>query len=244
MRLLIAIVSTGLMILGARTPLAEDTPEALGRLLAERLPGVGVEHIKPSPIPGLYQVSFAGGVLYVSEDGRYVVSGRIIEWATGRDLTEAVLGERRLALLAGMPESKMIRFEAAGEAKHTLTTFTDVDCPYCRRMHAEMPALNRSGVRVRYLLFPRTGVGSPSYKKAVSVWCAEDRHAEMTLAKRGETPTPRDCEHPVDEHMRLAEALGITGTPMTITDTGERIMGYVPAPELLRRLEAAKGGEE
>ena len=90
------------------------------------------------------------------------------------------------------------------------------------------------------MLYPRTGVDSPSYDKAVSVWCAEDRNEELTVAKRGIDPPMRVCENPVKEHMALARQLGLTGTPMTITDTGEQIMGYLPADEMLTKLRAAR----
>ena len=48
-------------------------------------------------------------------------------------------------------------------SQNTISTFTDSDCPYCRKMHKEIGQLSDAGVRVRYMLFPRTEVGSPSY---------------------------------------------------------------------------------
>jgi thiol:disulfide interchange protein DsbC len=103
-----------------------------------------------------------------------------------------------------------------------------------------MSLLNRMGIRVRYMLFPRAGIGSNSYEKAVSVWCAEDQQSEMTKAKSGAMPELRDCDNPVREHMALGRRLGLRGTPYSITDTGRAISGYVPAPELLDSLEADK----
>jgi thiol:disulfide interchange protein DsbC len=107
-------------------------------------------------------------------------------------------------------------------------------------MHKEMGLLNRMGIRVRYMLFPRAGVASTSYEKAVSVWCADDQLAELTKAKSGAIPEIRECQNPVREHMALARRLGLQGTPYTITDTGRAIGGYVPAPELFESLEADK----
>ena len=130
----------------------------------------------------------------------------------------------------------MINYEPSGKVEHTLTTFTDIDCPYCRKMHAEMDALNANGIRVRYLLFPRTGASSPSYDKAVSVWCAPDRAEALTWAKSGEEPEKRTCDNPIREHMALAHQLGLTGTPFTITDTGRIITGYMPLETLLSTL--------
>ena len=104
-------------------------------------------------------------------------------------------------------------------------------------MHAEMEQLNALGIRVRYMLYPRAGPDSESFRKAVDVWCAEDRNAAMTRAKAGQTLPRGDCENPILEHMKLAIDLGLTGTPFSITDEGEVISGYAPAPQLAARLD-------
>ena len=219
---------------------AEDEIDTLRATLAKRLPDVTPDSIAPSPIPGLYELVIGTQVVYITGDGRMALQGRLLDLEQGTDLTEPVISEARLKLVASMPEEKMVIFEPEGEVKHTLTTFTDIDCPYCRKMHSEMALLNRMGIRVRYMLFPRTGVASPSYEKAVSVWCADDQQAEMTKAKSGATPEIRVCENPVREHMALAQRMGLRGTPFTITDTGRAVSGYVPAPQLLESLEADK----
>ncbi len=221
--------------------LAESDLQAIKRKIAERLPGATVDHVAPSPVKGIYEVGVDGGdIIYVSADGRYLLSGVMIDLVTQENLTERVLAGRRVKVLNGAPENSMIIYEPEGEVKHTLTTFTDIDCPYCRKMHKEMALLNRMGIRVRYMLFPRAGVASTSYEKAVSVWCADDQLAELTKAKTGAIPEIRECQNPVREHMALARRLGLQGTPYTITDTGRAIGGYVPAPELFESLEADK----
>ena len=221
--------------------LAESDLQAFKRKLAERLPGATVDHVAPTPVKGIYEVGVDGGdIIYVSADGRYLLSGVMIDLVTQENLTERVLAVRRAEVLLGVPEASMIIYEPEGQVKHTLTTFTDIDCPYCRKMHREMPLLNRMGIRVRYMLFPRAGVTSQSYEKAVSVWCSDDPQGELTKAKNGATPELRECENPVREQMALARRLGLQGTPYTITDTGRAIGGYVPAPELLESLEKDK----
>ncbi len=221
--------------------LAESDLQAIKRTISERLPGATVDHVAPSPIKGIYEVGVDGGdIIYVSADGRYLLSGVMIDLVTQENLTERVLAGRRVKVLDGVPENSMIIYEPEGEVKHTLTTFTDIDCPYCRKMHREMALLNRMGIRVRYMLFPRAGVASKSYVKAVSVWCSDDQQGELTKAKTGAIPEIRECQNPVREHMALARRLGLQGTPYTITDSGRAIGGYVPAPELLESLEADK----
>ena len=219
---------------------AQPELDRLRQSLIARLPVAAFGELAPTPVPGLYQMAVQGQVVYVSADGRYLLSGRLIDLDTGTDLTERVLGLQRSRLLAEVPEEQMIVFEPTGATRHTLTTFTDIDCPYCRKMHSEIDRLNRMGIRVRYMLFPRAGSPSVSYDKAVSVWCAPDQRTEMTLAKRGVMPQKRDCPNPVEEHMAVANQLGLQGTPYSVTDTGRVIGGYLPADALLESLDADK----
>jgi thiol:disulfide interchange protein DsbC len=238
-----SLFAAATLMLVAATPASADTDADLARLrtaLLERFPDAIPDHVAPAPVAGLYEVIIQGNLLYFTPDATYAFRGTLFDLENRRDLSDPVLAKVRIERLAALPESKMIIFEPEGEARHTITTFTDADCPYCRRMHSEIQALMDGGIRVRYLLYPRTGVDSESYKKAVSVWCADDREAELTFAKNGGEPEPRSCDNPVQEHMALANELGLTGTPMSVTDTGERIMGYMPAADLIARLD---GGE-
>lgn len=219
---------------------AQTELDQLKERLAARLPASTLGKLAPSPLDGIYELNLPGQVVYVSADGRYLISGRIIDLETREDLTERVLAKQRVSALEAMSDDRMIVFDAKEELRHTITTFTDIDCPYCRKMHAEMDELNARGVRVRYMLYPRAGFPSVSYDKAVSVWCAPDQQAEMTLAKRGVMPEKRECQNPIQEHMALAQRLGLRGTPFTITDTGRIISGYTPAAKLVESLDLDK----
>ena len=44
-----------------------------------------------------------------------------------------------------------------------VTVFTDIDCTYCRQFHKTVPELQKRGLQVRYLMFPRAGLQSESY---------------------------------------------------------------------------------
>lgn len=222
---------------GAGEPAA---PERVAKAVARSFPGVEPAHVAASPVPGLYEVVLGGELVYVTEDGRHLLTGTLFDLEARQNLTEPVLAGLRLRALERVPESRMIVFEPQGETRYTITTFTDIDCPYCRRMHAEIDDLTALGIRVRYLLYPRAGVGSESYDKAVSVWCAADRNAALTRAKRGWNPPKRRCENPVEEHMRLADELGLTGTPMTVTERGAQIRGYRAPQELIAHLRSAR----
>jgi thiol:disulfide interchange protein DsbC len=235
-RMLIWLVLIGCSTAPALSAGAEIT-DAVRKTIAQRLPGLTINSVSASPLPGVLEVSYDGGVIYVSRDARYAITGSLVDLDTRENLTDNVLAGQRIQILADVPENRMIIYEPADQVKHTITTFTDIDCPFCRKMHREMAEMNALGIRVRYMLFPRAGIPSASYEKAVSVWCAPDQRLAMSRAKAGEIPEKRACENPVAEHMALARRLGLTGTPFTITETGRVIAGYRPAQELLVSLD-------
>ena len=236
LRLFLTITLLGL--LGTVHAQSTASPEqAIRKQLQEVAPDGRIDHLVESVVPGVYEVGIGGKVFYVSADGRYLFNGKLIDMTTRENLSERYLSKTRAAALNELDESMMIIYEPKGEVRFTITTFTDIDCPYCRKMHDEIDQYAELGIRVRYMLYPRAGVKSHSYEKAVSVWCAEDRNEELTFAKGGGEPDAKSCDNPVRRHMDLGRQLGLQGTPMTLTDSGEQIMGYVAARELYTQLQ-------
>lgn len=237
----LALVSGGAAMQGcaAEQANAESKPSAAVATALVRLLPEGDYTVRPSPITGFQEVAHGAQVFYLSDDGRYALQGELYELETERSLTEERRGELRLALLAALKTEDLIVFAPEeGETKHVLHVFTDVDCTYCRRLHAEIAEYNALGIEVRYLAFPRSGVDSPVYHKMVSVWCAEDRRAAMTLAKAGDSVPDADCDHPVREQIDLAGSFGVTGTPTLVFPDGSSLPGYVPPAQLAAYLDA------
>lgn len=199
------------------------------------VPDVKIDSVKPSPVSGLYEVIVGGQIVYVSADGRYLIQGGLFDMEKREDLTELARARIRKEALAKVPPEKRIVF-APKERKHTLTVFTDIDCGYCRRMHQHMAEYNAAGIAIEYLFFPRAGIGSPSYEKAVSVWCNADPRDALTRAKAGEEIPARSCDNPVMEDFELGKRIGITGTPAVITEDGILIGGYLTPEQLQERL--------
>ena len=128
-------------------------------------------------------------------------------------------------------------FPARGKAKAVLTVFTDIDCGYCRRMHQEMAEYNRLGITIEYLFYPRDGIGSEAFDKAVSVWCSADRRAALTAAKAGQALPKADCANPVTRDYDLGRRIGLDGTPAIYAPDGTQLGGYVAPAEMLARLD-------
>jgi thiol:disulfide interchange protein DsbC len=209
--------------------------------LAAKIPGAKAEDLRPTPVPGVFELVHDSDISYVTEDARYVFSGDLYQ-ITGKgdfpNLSEVRRRELRLAALAAMPESNMLVYGPA-DAKHTVTVFTDIDCPWCRRLHSQMKDYNKLGIRVRYLLFPRTGPDTESWAKADSVWCAADRKDAFTHATNGEDVAHRDCPaSPVARSYQLGRDVGVSGTPGVVLETGELIPGYLPPAQMLAQIEA------
>jgi len=194
--------------------------------------------IAPAPIAGLYEVVVGPHVVYVSADGRYMLQGELIDVQSRKSLTEPRRREAIRALLDSVSEDDMIIFKPE-KVKHVVTVFTDIDCGYCRKLHSEMDKYLAEGIEIRYMMFPRAGVGSESYKKAVAVWCSDDRNAALTSAKNGKALDMKTCDNPVDRHMELVRQLGARGTPFIVLENGATQPGYVPAKQLTRLLDQA-----
>lgn len=214
---------------------------AMAKLLGEHA-DTKVDSIGESPVPGFSEVVVGTTILYVSNDGRYLFQGNLIDVDGRRNLTDERMAQleetaapKRLAAINALPEASMIIF-GPDQPKHTITVFTDLDCGYCRKLHSEIKQYNALGIRVRYLAFPRAGIPSDSYDKTVSVWCAQDRNAALTAAKAGAQVAKKTCDSPVGRQYDLGKQLGVTGTPTIITDTGRTIPGYVPPERLAKEL--------
>ncbi len=232
-----------LAVSGSQAVMADDADVAeINKAFQVLVPGAKPDSITPSSIPGMYEVTLGADVVYISKNGRYLLQGDLVDLQTKKNLTEGKRSAGRLKLVNSMREDKMIVF-APAKVKHTITVFTDIDCAYCRKLHTEMSALNQLGIKVRYLLYPRAGVNSESYEKAVSVWCMKDHKTALTAAKATGTIAKKTCDNPVREHMALADSVGVTGTPTMVMEDGRVLPGYVPAQRLSKLLDDASANK-
>jgi len=219
---------------------AAGTPEArVSQALRELDPRIQVESIQPSPIPGFREVIATGQVVYVSDDGKYLFQGGLLDIAKRKDMSEAAMAKLRLEILKTLPVEDRIVFAPAGKPKHTVVVLTDIECGYCRKFHNDIAEYTKRGIEVEYLAFPRAGLASPDYRNMVSVWCAPDRRKALTEAKSGRAVPSRTCGRtPVDMQYRAGQRMGLTGTPMILSSDGELVGGYLPPDALLQQLEA------
>lgn len=229
-----------LCILAHASLSAADAPADPRAAIASKIPGVRAEDLRPSPIPGVYELSRGADIAYVSSDAKYAISGDLIDLERNDNLTEVRRRDVRAKLIGAIPESEMVVF-GPRDPKYTITVFTDVDCAYCRQLHSQIADYNRLGIRVRYLFYPRTGPDTESWTKAEEVWCSSNRNEALTLAKRGAALPAKACpNNPVARHYALGRDFGLQGTPAIVLANGEMIGGYMPPAELARHLKESR----
>ncbi len=198
---------------------------------------IKVDRIGPAPMEGFREVVASGQVVYVSNDGKYLLQGSLLDIAKRKDMSEAALATVRGDVLKSLPMRDRIVYSPAGEPKHTVVVLTDVECGYCRKFHADMAEYSKRGIQVEYLAFPRAGLASADYRKMVSVWCATDRKKALTDAKTDRNVPSKTCTTPVDMQHAAGLRMGLTGTPMILTPQGEFVGGYLAPDVLQKRLE-------
>jgi|TARA_B110000977_G_scaffold200757_1_gene292464 thiol:disulfide interchange protein DsbC len=229
------------MFAGAVSAVAPGIEATVKKQMLMARPDFIIESVTQSPIKGVYEATLAGGgpVFYVSADGKHMMVGDLYEIAPGGlvNLTEQAQDVERKKMLASVSIDDMIVFSPRGQVKASVTVFTDVDCGYCRKLHEEVPALNAKGIEVRYLAYPRAGIGSPSYNKIVSAWCAVDQQNALTKLKQLEPiPTNICAGNPVAAQFALGGKMGVRGTPALVLDSGRLLPGYMPADRLAAEL--------
>ncbi len=220
---------------------AAEVDPAIAKAITDRLSdpaqGLEVDSVDSSEIPGLYRVQLRQGpMVYSTEDGSYFILGDLFSVGPGGfvNLAEQQRSANRLVALSEVAESDHIIFAAEGEPKASITVFTDVSCFYCQKLHKEVPELNRRGVEVRYLAYPRQGIGSPGFRQLASAWCADDRQTTLTRLKNREELPENVCPgNPIAEQFELGQQLGVRGTPAIVTSAGEMLPGYRSADDLI-----------
>ncbi|MEO7757066.1 MAG: DsbC family protein [Dokdonella sp.] len=207
---------------------AATPEETVRQAMSNIAPQVKVDAVQESPIPGFYEAIVGGEFVYVSKDAHYVLVGSAFDAVNKRDLTQVSRAKARRVALAKIGPDKRIVFSPKSPvaSKYTVTVFTDVDCPFCRRFHEQVAQYNAKGITVDYLFYPLT-IHPGADKKAEAVWCSKDRANAFTAAMAGQDPGKASCPNPVPELTQLAQSLGISGTPTILADDGTMITSQI-----------------
>ncbi|MDG5498259.1 DsbC family protein [Marinobacter sp. BGYM27] len=221
----------------AAEPDKADPVSAIKSRLTSSVPGLEILDVSPAGTSGLYKVTTNNkDMIYTTQSGEFFLVGDLYQISDKgiANVTESDRAAQRVKALADVDRKDMISYVPEGDVKAQIYVFTDIDCPYCRKLHEDVPRLNELGVQVNYLGYPRSGPGTPSFKKYIAVWCSDDRQGAMDNAKQGVQVPAKSCENPIADQFALGGRLGVTGTPAIILDDGHMVRGYVPADDLAK----------
>lgn len=237
----LSVTAAILSVVIQSTVFAEDNYADVRAAINRLIPGMTEAEIRPSNVPGMLEVRNGTNVFYVSADGEYLLNGPLYTLDGGQNLSEQRVAEYRKTLFDDIAAASPVQYPAE-EGRYQLTVVTDIDCPYCRRLHQDLAEYHAAGFDIQYLMLPRSGRNTPSYFKTVNAICASQPAETITAAMSGQEPAPAECEHPIDQHMQMAQALGAVSTPNILLPDGVLIRGYKTAAELTRMLSATSPG--
>ncbi len=202
-------------------------------------PGTSFRDIRPTPLPGIFEVTMGRNLAYVGSDARHFLFGHLYDMQEQRDLTADRLEAARRIDFASLHLADAIT-TVRGNGARVLAVFSDPDCPYCRKLEQELAKLDN--VTVHTFLYPLVELHPQARSRAIAVWCAQDRAtAWQALILEGKAPPPAaECAHPVDRNIELARKLGLEGTPALFDVRGRHLAGAAPA----RRIEEFLGEGE
>jgi len=143
--------------------------EKLKQALAKTMPNVETSKISSTPIEGLYEVIVGSQVVYMSVDARYMIEGDLFDLKTKKNVSEDAKSAIRLAAINALGEENMLVYRPEN-VKNVITVVTDIDCPYSRRLHSEIPDYLKNDVEVRYVFMPLKG--SSDMKKLLHIRAA------------------------------------------------------------------------
>ena len=219
---------TALLITASATAMASDAE------IKSKLQALGAKNIevKDSPVKGLKTAVTDQGILYVSENGQYVLQGKMYELTNKGPVDVA---GKFLADKVNVLKSEMIIYPAKNE-KYVVTVFMDITCHYCHILHQQLKEYNDLGITVRYLAFPRGGMNETA-RQMEAIWTSKDPVFALNEAEKGNLPKELKTPNIVKKHYDLGVQLGVQGTPSIVTSTGEMLGGYLKPQDLLAVLQ-------
>lgn len=238
------IAATLLIAASASQVMADDSVDKIKAKITAAWqaakPGIEINSIEKTEMQGIYKVSVGpSDNIYSNADGTNFIVGDLFRVQPNKitNVSEESRNGDRAKAVASVKDKDMVIFPAKGEKKARMYVFTDVDCYYCQKLHHNMEKMNAMGIEVAYLGYPRAGIGSGSYNKIASAWCASDKQDALTKLKNRQEIPENVCEgNPIDSQYSLGREIGLSGTPALILEDGELIAGFLEPEALAGRL--------
>ena len=204
---------------------AKKNDADIDKVVSEAYPNVKIDSIKKID-DNFHEILINNQIYYATNDGKYLIVGSVIDLDTKESITENTKMRQRLSIIESIQEKNLVIYKP-NKTDYVLTIFTDTSCPYCQKLHDELPDLLENNIEVRYVIFSRNGSDVETYQQLLSAWCANDRLNAIEELFQGELLDESDgCDNPLNKNFEYASMLSVEGTPTIFLEDGRIIPGY------------------
>lgn len=211
--------------------------------------GGTVLSVKQSPARGLFEllVEREGqkGIILMDYGKRHLIQGMVVDIerlepvsAHQQNFQQTQNQQTSLDISAIPVANAVIMGNPKGSKK--LYVFTDPDCPYCRKGHAELKKLAAIApdVAIHIMLYPLP-MHPGAYDKARTVLETKSLDLMDKAFEGKDVPKPKkdSSKKGIDEIVAFANANGISGTPTLVMPDGKIEVGMRDAETMKKMLE-------
>lgn len=228
-------------LLGTMTLTAIADEASLKKAIEAAYPKFKVESVTKTPYAGLYEVFMGGQIIYTDEKLTFLIAeGHLVDPKTKKDITGERLEELTKIDFSSLPLDQAIKV-VKGNGSRKLVVFSDVDCPFCKRLE-QNELSNITDVTIYTFLYPIEQLHPDAANKSKSIWCAPNRvKAWNDWIFNNKLPaSTAKCEVPLEKVGELARKYGVSSTPTLFFADGRRLLGAQPYKEIENYLQAAK----
>lgn len=213
---------------------------SLKKAIEAAYPKFKVDSVTKTPYAGLYEVFMGGQIIYADEKLTFLIAeGRLVDAKSKKDVTGERMEELTKVDFNSLPLDQAIKV-VKGNGSRKLVVFSDVDCPFCKRLE-QNELSNIDNVTVYTFLYPIESLHPDAANKSKSIWCAPNRVKAWNdwIFNNKLPPSAANCDVPLEKVGELARKVGINSTPTLIFSDGKRMMGAQPYKEIEKYLMAA-----
>lgn len=239
MKLFAPLLALMMALMGCTAQANEDT---IRKNLGAALPkDIKLDEVRPTPVPGLWEVRIGTEIRYTDATGQYLIEGEMLDLKNRRNLTQDRITKITMVDFSTLPLKDAIVWKK-GDGSRRIAVFADPNCGYCKRFEQSLQAVNN--VTVYTFVIPILGGDSPDKSKAA--WCAKDNTTAWRDWMVSGVTLPRPdakCDASVIErNLELSRKLKVNGTPAIVFEDGTRAPGALSADQLEQRLQSIKAG--
>ena len=227
-------------LLSAFATLAIADEASVKKAVEAAYPKFKVDSVVKTSYAGLYEVFMGGQIIYTDEKMTFLIAeGHVVDPKSKKDMTTDRLDELTKVDFYSLPLDQAIKV-VKGNGIRKLVVFSDVDCPYCKRLE-QNELVNITDVTIYTFLYPLIQLHPDSANKSKSIWCATNRAKawEDWILNNQLPKSAGNCEVPLEKVGDLARKLGVNSTPTLIFSDGRRMAGAQPYKEIEKAMVLA-----